>query len=245
MPDETTNQKAKSVESVEITTATGRKVFLPLEEDGMQAYVDGQWGYVGFIAEQVSNSHLYDFAFKGKSDMVFLDLGAHIGLVSIHAADVCSRIVAVEPAPATFALLERVSKHFPKIEPKQGAVCGVDGECILHINDINTTANSVANDYGEAIAVRGVTLPWLLEEAGLEHVDFCKMDIEGSELDALPMATIAALKETIDCYFIETHNCIASVWQHKVGELVKSFLTAGYRIPAIDGMGLWAKRPGR
>jgi len=245
MPDETPAKTVKSVESVEIITATGRKVFLPLGEEDMQEYVDGQWDYVGFIAQQVSNSGLYDFAFKGKSNLVFLDLGAHLGMVSIHASDVCDRIVAVEPAPATFALLRRVAKHFPKILPKNVAVCGVDDQCILNINDINSTANSVANTYGEPVAVRGVTLPTLIKEAELEHIDFCKMDIEGSELEALPMETIEALKDTIDCYFIETHNCPASTWQHKVGELVKSFLTAGYRIPAIDGMGLWAKRPGR
>jgi len=245
MPDETTTKEVKSVESVEIVTATGRKVFLPLGEEDMQEYVDGQREYVGCIAQQINNTRMYDFAFKGKSHLVFLDLGAHIGMVSIHASDVCDRIVAVEPAPATFALLRRVSKHFPKIVPKRAAICGVDDQCILNINDINSTATSVANVYGEPVAVRGVTLPTLVKEAELEHIDFCKMDIEGSELDALPMETIEALKDTIDCYFIETHNCPASTWQHKVGELVKSFLTVGYRIASINDMGLVAELPNR
>jgi len=231
------------VESVKIITAGGRKVLLPLEEEGIREYVEGQWGYVDFIANQISDKQFYAFAFKGRRNLVFLDLGANIGLVSIYASDVCDRIVAVEPAPATFALLRRVSKHFPNIEAYNMAICGVDGVCVFHVNDINTTANSVVNDFGVPTDVRGVTLPALVKETKLDHVDFCKMDIEGSELDALPMETIAALKGTIDCYFIETHNCPMSTWQCKIGALVESFLTVGYRIASINDMGFVAELP--
>src|SRR5207253_3031198 len=60
--------------------------------------------YVDTLQEQIDNG-MYAHLFESKKDLVFLDIGANIGLVSIYAVPFCKRIVAIEPSPEVFKVL--------------------------------------------------------------------------------------------------------------------------------------------
>lgn len=215
---------------------------VPLWDPMVAAHFESRHGYADEVLRQINEERLYERYFDGRRNLVFLDLGANIGLVSIHALQSCQRIVAVEPAPDAYAVLKAMTHAMPKIETIQAAIAPHDGRCEFYVNDINSTANSTVNTAGVKTSVRGVTLTNLLKEAQLTHVDFCKVDIEGAEGESLNMAELGAAKDIVDSYFIETHNCPKTTWEHKLGEIVGNLARCGYRHMEINGMGVYARK---
>jgi hypothetical protein len=65
--------------------------------------------------------------------------------------------------------------------------------------------NSSVNKYGTKVEVQALTLASLIKELNLDHVDFVKCDIEGSEMAALTDETVGAVKDIVDAWFIEVH----------------------------------------
>jgi FkbM family methyltransferase len=206
--------------------------------------------YIDNIKSQVA-SGMYDKLFQVQSkdslelrrDLVFLDIGANVGIVSIYAVPYCKRIVAIEPAPDTFVRLQENTKNYPIIECYQHALSTKNGDVEFFVNDINFTASSTVNTYGKRIMVGGMTLSNLLEQGGLSHVDVCKIDAEGAEGEALDYYAIDYAKNIIKTYFIETHNCPKTTWEHKLGTIVGNLARCGYSHMTIDGMAITATRP--
>jgi len=197
--------------------------------------------YIDTIKEQVA-SGMYDKLFGNRRDLVFLDIGANIGIVSIYAVPYCKRIVAVEPAPATFDTLEHNTKDYSIIECVQKALAPEDAFAPFFVNDINFTASSTVNTYGKQIMVEGAKLSTILISNQLSHVDICKCDAEGGEGEALTYDQLHQAKDIIDCWFIEFHNCPKSSWEHKLGTTVANLARCGYTKMEIDGMSVTASK---
>jgi len=197
--------------------------------------------YIDNIKAQVA-SGMYDKLFGGRSDLVFLDIGANVGIVSIYAVPYCKRIVAVEPSPSTFNRLVENTFMYQSIERLNVALTPRDGEHEFFVNDLNFTASSTVNTYGYRIMVQGKTLKSILKENGLTHVDVCKVDVEGAEGEALDYYAIDYAKDIIKEWFVEFHNCPASSWEHKLGTAVGNFARCGYQHMKINGMAITASR---
>ena len=197
--------------------------------------------YIDTIKEQVA-SGMYDKLFGNRRDLVFLDIGANIGIVSIYAVPYCKRIVAVEPAPATFDTLEHNTKDYSIIECVQKALAPEDAFVPFFVNDINFTASSTVNTYGKQIMVEGAKLSTLLAVCKLYHVDVCKCDAEGGEGESLSYDQLYQAKDIIDCWFIETHNDPKTTWEHKLGTIVGNLARCGYHKQTIDGMSITASK---
>lgn len=198
--------------------------------------------YIDTLKEQI-NGGMYDHLFKGKKDLVFLDIGANIGLVSIYAVPYCKRIVAIEPSPDTFQQLSKNTKPYQMIECYRVALAPVDGNVDFYVNDLNFTASSTVNTYGTKTSVQAYTLGTILDAYKLDHVDVCKVDCEGCEGRSLNVAEIFEASGIIDCYFVENHNCPETTWEHKLGSLVGNFARTGYTEMKISGMAITATRP--
>lgn len=196
--------------------------------------------YIDNIKAQVA-SGMYDKLFADRSDLVFLDIGANVGIVSIYAVPYCKRIVAVEPSPGTFEVLKFNTKDYPMIECVQVALTPVRGQHQFYVNDVNFTASSTVNTYGKRILVEGETLSQILAENNLTHVDVCKIDAEGGEGESLDYYAIDYAKDIIKEWWIEFHNCPKTTWEHKLGSAVGNFARCGYQHMEVNGMGLWVK----
>jgi len=197
--------------------------------------------YIDTIKDQVA-SGLYERLFDGRTDQVFLDIGANVGIVSIYAVPYCKRIVAVEPAPATFDTLKRNTKDYQIIECVQAALTPKEGPHEFFVNDINFTASSTVNTYGERIMVEGRTLMSIMDTYVLNVVDVCKIDAEGAEGESLSYEQLYACRKLIKTYYIETHNCPKTTWEHKLGTIVGNLARCGYSKMEIDGMAITATR---
>ncbi len=180
--------------------------------------------------------------FQGKRDLVFLDIGANIGLVSIYAVPFCKRIVAVEPSPETFEKLVFNTNPYSVIECVDVALAPHYGPHEFFVNDLNFTASSTVNTYGTKTTVTGVTLSDLLEIKKLGHVDVCKIDAEGSEDESLSWRQLESCQNVIGQYYIECHNTPTSQWEITIGNLVRMFSKLGYHKQTINGMALTASR---
>ncbi len=198
--------------------------------------------YIATLKEQI-NGGMYDHLFKGKHDLVFLDIGANIGLVSIYAVPFCKRIVAVEPALETWKQLMKNTKDYQIIGVDQSALAPEDRLVDFYENDLNFTASSTVNTYGQKTTVRGRTLMTILDRNYLTHVDVAKVDAEGSEGESLSFQQLELARPIVDCWYIETHNCPKTTWNHKLGTLVAYLSQLGYTEMSISGMAITATKP--
>ena len=113
-----------------------------------------------------------------------LDLGANFGAASIYFAlkwpD--AQIVAVEPNPVIFERLARNTAAYSNITCFRYAAGGADGTATFSVGDSHVGSSFVKrSDGARSIDVQVRSLSSIMAEAGIEHVDVLKFDIEGAE----------------------------------------------------------------
>jgi FkbM family methyltransferase len=217
----------------------GSKFQIPMFDPVVAEHFAKESSLTGTLLKQIEDGMYAEF-FENKKNLTFLDIGANIGLVSIYASPACSRIVAVEPSPDTFKVLQAMTGSLSQIERIRFALTPRDGPHKFFVNDINSTASSTVNTYGQKTLVEGLTLSSILRIYQLEHVDVCKIDAEGGEGSSLNIDELKSAQNIIKSYYIETHNCPNGTWMYKLGHLVERLSSCGYHHHKIDGMTLYA-----
>ena len=159
--------------------------------------------------EQETMTHVHRVVGPG---MTVLDIGAHVGFYARQCAELVGnngRVLAFEPHPRTFAVLEQNTARFSQVSVHQMAIAEERGTAELHdylmmsasgslnydpqladLQRSQTTDNDHAPRLNEGFAAQTFTVDTapidaILAEKGIERVDFVKMDIEGAELGAL------------------------------------------------------------
>jgi FkbM family methyltransferase len=126
-----------------------------------------------------------------KEDWSVVDIGAHIGYYSLTLANLLSQgsVLAIEAAPSNAIRFERNVMLNPKLKKIKLMVNGVSDKTETLSMGISTTGNTSGNSFLSGSATRiDVTCKPLLElinEAGIDRIDFMKMDIEGFEFRVL------------------------------------------------------------
>ena len=139
----------------------------------------------------------FEFLFSSvKKGDVVLDVGAHIGLFAVIAAQTVSnegKVYAFEPTPATYQLLQTsvaINNNQNNIKIFQKAVGSSIGKITFFISDNKAdNANSLVN-YKEDRPLHGIdidvtTIDAFVKEQNLTKINFIKIDVEGAEYDAL------------------------------------------------------------
>lgn len=202
------------------------------------AWFDNPENYTDVILKQINEDRMYDPIFAGRTDMTVLDLGANCGLFSLYAADSCKKLIAVEPTPKTFDVLQEIVKDHTNITPLQLAV-GPHNEMISFFINENSTTNSMLNRNGTETQVQCMTLETLFHMQGLDHVDFIKCDIEGSEMQALTDATLGPVAAKVKFWFVEVHQTDVkeNAWPGNLGsnrqQLAELFQRHGYQTDLV------------
>ena len=152
--------------------------------------------------------HVYEhseqalFAKYVKGGMTLVDIGANLGLytaISMHYLDSCGRIVAFEPHPQTYKLLQKnvTANHAngracPRVETFNLAATPEPCMQDLHLNPENRGDNRMYHGtyQGELetwnrLPVEGRPVDDVLAELGIQEVNFVKIDIQGYEQKAL------------------------------------------------------------
>jgi FkbM family methyltransferase len=170
-----------------------------------------------------------------------LDVGANIGLLTLEASlsvGSSGRVIAIEAMPehATAVVHSARSNGMMNVEVISVAAGDRIGEAILTLpRDTNYgmfTLGDVAGDVSFKVPVQRIDD--IVAERGVKSVAFIKMDIEGSELNALIGAeqTLRNFHPTILIELDEDHLAACKTSSHEV----KSFLNRlGYREFLLDG----------
>ncbi len=129
--------------------------------------------------------------FRGafRAGMTFVDVGANVGLYSALAARAgAAAILAIEPHEETFSFLEKtLAANNASSRAIRAAAADREGEIVLHSNPQNKGDNRVYADplLENAETACCATLDALCAGAGIERIDFLKIDVQGAELMVL------------------------------------------------------------
>jgi FkbM family methyltransferase len=171
---------------------------------------------------------------------VILDVGAHIGAVSVRAAAAAQNVTvyALEPFPTNFDLLKRnirTNGLGRAIFPHQVAVGAVSGDRDLFTcserADGHTFYAHERFRFGEPIRVRCVRLTDFLSGEGIDTVNFLKIDAEGAEYDIFLEGDTSFL-DNVECVGMEYHEW----WpQRRAADIVRVLEHKGFSVTAKDG----------
>jgi FkbM family methyltransferase len=115
-----------------------------------------------------------------------LDLGAHVGTFTLAAAAAGAEVLAVEGAPRNVALLqESIRRNRLTNARVVHAAVGDHPGTVEFFDDGARGRVSVPGDDGATVGVPAVTVSDLLFELRWGPVAFVKMDVEGSEIEAV------------------------------------------------------------
>lgn len=176
-----------------------------------------------------------------------IDIGAHVGDTTLPPALVTGTsglVIALEPNPATFAVLEtnsKLNKERTNIIPINAAAMPEDGDFVFQYNDpslINGGYQKGISIFKHAsffkINVKGVNLGSLLKREyndRLKHLSFIKTDLEGGDYQAF-----LTLKEIISEYMPVIQSEINGVMRRETRRnYIKSLNNLGYDIYALKG----------
>jgi FkbM family methyltransferase len=142
----------------------------------------------------VMYSSLYEGSYGFKRGDVVLDAGARIGVFTAKVSGALGRdgkIIAIEPEPRNYACLRKnvETNRLQNVIPIQRMLWSRKQQMSLFLSS-NSASHSVYCDEfygltGESIGVEAEALDDILESLHIQAVDFIKMDIEGSEIEAL------------------------------------------------------------
>lgn len=172
-----------------------------------------------------------------KPDMICVDVGAFIGYFTIMMAKIAKRVYAFEPEQLNCGTLLRnvsLNGRQDNVLVYPYAVGSRDGQSItLYKCATNHGMHRVylskwCHDAGVDL-VNSVTLDWIVE-----HADFIKMDIEGSEYGAL-LGMQRILKESRPTILMEFH--VPSIIEYGVKpiEIINYLNNLDYKIWLLNG----------
>ncbi len=175
---------------------------------------------------------------------IFVDVGAHIGLVSLAVARACPsvRVVAVEANDETARWFQRNLTLNPDLATRvtllQAAAADHDGEVGFAVNretsNVGTghvTTEPAAHDR----RVRAVRLGHWLAAHGLS-ADVVKMDVEGGELPALAGLWSDGTRPV--AILLETHGHLFDPMESFNRQVVDDLARQGYRVDYLE-RGSW------
>ncbi len=224
--------------NISILSPDGKHRSIPMSQS-MQKHFDIPINHAHTILKQI-NEGMYSTWFKGKKELVCLDIGANVGLVSLYMLPACKELYCLEPTPSHFALLqELLGDNFGNcsVHLYPHALSGKNEEVIFATGHSTENKISSADGYGNhKIKVPGITLSSFLvaSNAHKDIIDFCKIDIEGGEMMALTAEEIKNVKGKIRCFFVEVHPAYNGGMDENREELIKRFIDNGYTVELID-----------
>jgi FkbM family methyltransferase len=157
-----------------------------------------------------------------------LDVGANQGFFSCYAAQKGARVIAFEPDPTSFAMLERnlARNNFSdRVTTRREAIGAERGVTDFFVSPMlgggmNTTSAVFASrfDHVKTAQVSCVTLSDVLNENQAERIRLCKLDCEGAELEILRSLDPDEAAR-IDAFALEYHSAA-----YQVEELIECML---------------------
>lgn len=180
-----------------------------------------------FVLANANRNHepIVQKIFQPKPGDVVIDVGAHIGLYTLRAArDVgaTGKVIAVEPDPQSFLILKDniAINHLTNVIAVNAALSDTAGQKTFYaatdpsLSGFELQAEARTR---EVKTVRTLTLDELLQNCGISHADWLKIDVEGAELKVLQGGKSFLEKTSNLRVIIESSNSQAISYLKKFG----------------------------
>lgn len=167
--------------------------YIALRNLGIGSAPNPLTGDLVYLRPGTADQDVYEQVFMAneyKADLgdphFIVDAGAHIGLASIFFADRYPKatIIAIEPEPSNFAVLQRNVANYSNIKPVNAGLWSKNTR--LSIEDANATTwcfRVFENpSKGE---IQAVGIQELMAAFNMKRIDVLKIDIEGSEVEVM------------------------------------------------------------
>lgn len=191
--------------------------------------------YLGHIVAEIYKDGIYEPYLRGKKDLTILDFGGNIGISAYYFSQFAKKVIVLEPSLRHFDTLTRmVDFNGLKdiVKPVRKALYFEEATLPFYHNANETMYSlfqSVNDGTSEPELVETVTVEQLMKDEGIDHVDFMKLDVEGSEGEILAGVGFGNVADKIDTIVMETHS-----WGIRPLQQIKDALTnRGFKIEQI------------
>lgn len=219
---------------MKIKQIDGKEIVIPLITKEEIDHFDDPKNYTKEILQEWDSEPFKELITQ--KDKVIIDCGANVGLFAIHVLPFTHKIICVEPTASHMHIQRSLLKSAcssmfvrPNIIHEQSALNNYTGKAKFRTEPVNTTMNTLA-DRPDSYEVDCITLADLCKKYNLYHVDLCKLDIEGSEVQAITVETVLSVSSIIDKYILETHPRTREMQDH----FKAIFEQAGYKVDYVD-----------
>lgn len=165
--------------------------------------------YIDAILKEVYRDRVYDQFLLGKEDLITIDVGANIGLVSQYLSRFSKQVYSIEPSKQHARALSEMVKlnKIDNIKLVNIALSDKTGEKeFYHNNNVTMFSLNAAVQNGISEKVTTQTFADFFKIQQIEMVDFVKLDVEGSEFDVLGCESFAEVAPKIKSMLIEYHT---------------------------------------
>lgn len=205
-------------------------------------------GYLQSLAKGDFKKDEFDY-FKemfGNKPLVIYDVGANRGLTIDRFLEFFpdSRIVAFEPYPPMVQEIKLKYKDNANVTIDNSGISNIKGELLFYVNKSVDTSSFLSSKLTglnsdpqvknmEQITVPVKTIEDSFKENNLEHIHILKLDIQGSELNALKGAERLLIDKKIDIVYTEAYFIQQYVDQPLFPEIAMYLLSRGYQLQDI------------
>jgi FkbM family methyltransferase len=167
--------------------------------------------------------------FTPKEGDVVIDIGAHIGRYTITSSKQVGntgKVVAIEADPDNFEILKRniALNNLTNVLPLNYAIYSTKTKIKLYEQSASAKYNSIMLTRAEKtknyVEVNADTLDNILEQNGINQVNWIKIDVEGAEFEVLKGSTKTLSGENVSL-FLEIHNIEDPNHYHNVLDFLK------------------------
>lgn len=192
----------------------------------------GNWEIDYLFTEEIL-TNLSKIITKGST---VIDIGAQTGNMAVAYSLFADKVIAFEPNPATFEVLEKNSKLNPVIKPYNYAISDEEGPLEFHYSDYGFCNGGFATrteigigvtGHKVPIDVYGVNLEKFLQENDIEtdKISLIKIDAEGHDKDILKTLTNIISKHK-PVLITEIYNGLKP---NEINDLLDTIHSLGYK----------------
>ena len=213
----------------------------------LQTYAkSGEQFEMASFPEEIDSIESYFHWYTPASGETVFDIGAHCGVSSYHFSKLvgpAGRVIAFEPDPVNYSLLLRnLERHQLKnVTAVQIAIAGSRGHAEFNCEEAigsGLKRHSSRSSAGSVVLVETITLEDAFAKWGMPN--FCKLDIEGSELEVISAAQ-PAIKQLTCNFALDTNHLVDGSFTDK--RIEKLFRDCGYEAATSPGVRTTWARP--